>query len=85
MISLTIRIPDDLHHWLANQAQVYQRSKNKQILYLLERARREYDGPRAEVSSGLMCGNGTHRFIRAEPAHGDFCNCGMFMHGEIKE
>lgn len=39
MQSMTIRIPDDLMAWLEQQAQVNDRSKNKQIERLIREAR----------------------------------------------
>ena len=39
MARFTVDIPDDLNDWLIEQAEKDNRSKNKQIVYLLERAR----------------------------------------------
>jgi hypothetical protein len=40
MKSITIRLDDSLFDWLAEQARLNHRSKNKQIEHLLELARR---------------------------------------------
>lgn len=84
MQSMTIRMPDDLMLWLAKQATRSHRSKNQQIQHILERAMKDTDVPRYRLGVAQLCANGTHLFINDSPLMSDFCNCGMFMFGEVR-
>lgn len=83
---LQIRIDDELMEWIEEQARLNHRSKNKQIEHILATARRMpmfSSEPRYTLSSPKMCYNGHHHFKQADPAMSEFCNCGVFIYGEV--
>ena len=52
MPTLTIRdLPDDLHHWLKQQAEAHHRSVNKEVIALLKKLQGKPDEP-LPLSSG---------------------------------
>ncbi len=57
MTTFTIRLPDELNSWLDQQAQLNQRSKNKQIEHILEMARRMplFNAPEADNLQDETC------------------------------
>lgn len=79
-----LRISDELDNWLSSQAISSHRSKNQQIQHILERAMKDTDVPRYRLGVAQLCANGTHLFINDSPLMSDFCNCGMFMFGEVR-
>lgn len=83
MARFSVDIPDELDTWLERQAELNSRSKNKHICHLLTQVMRDNAGPRYLTNSALMCSAGHHRFVKAEPAVSDFCNCGFFVYGEV--
>jgi hypothetical protein len=87
MPQLTIYLSDNLLAWIDENAEFTKRSRTKQIEYLLEQVRRIpafSHEQRYELESAGLCYNSRHRFKASEPAMGDFCNCGMYMFGEVK-
>jgi len=49
MATMTLRdVPDELHRWLKNQAEVHHRSVNKEIIAILESLRAQNAIPRAK-------------------------------------
>lgn len=83
MVRFTLPIPDDLNTWLIQDARKNGRSKNKQIEYLLSQARKETERRRCLIGSAAMCANGNHNFKSDNPEINEFCNCGVFVYGEI--
>lgn len=89
MTRFTLQITDQLNTWLTEQAALNHRSKNKQIEHLLELARRipilskAQDKPRYQLGTPRLCANGTHLFASPDPATNDFCNCRVFVFGEV--
>lgn len=84
MKSLTIRLPDDLMDWLAEQAELGKRSINRHIELLAEQARNSpHSTPTHQTGSTTLCNNGKHHFMKPQPDNGEFCNCSMFMYGEV--
>lgn len=83
MAKFSLIIADDLDAWLTEQAALNHRSKNKQIEHLLTVARSMPTEPRRTTGSNLMCYNGQHYFIKPDPATNEFCNCGVFVFGEV--
>jgi hypothetical protein len=84
MKALQIRMSDDLFEWLANRADKSHRSQNKQVIHYLEQIKHEEFVPRYILNSPKLCNNGQHHFIKAEPAMSDYCNCGVFIYGEVQ-
>lgn len=90
MTRFTLQITDQLNTWLTQQAALNHRSKNRQIEHLLELARRmpinsKAEQPRYRLGLTRLCANGTHLFASHNPATSEFCNCGVFVFGEVKE
>jgi hypothetical protein len=59
MYALTLRdVPDDLHHWLKEQAAGHHRSLNKQVIVLLDELRRSQTpaSPKLAVDDILALG-----------------------------
>jgi hypothetical protein len=83
MVRFTLIIDDDLNTWLKEQSRQSHRSKNKHIEYLLERAKKDSHTPRYRLGTSQLCANGTHLFSSNNPAMGEFCNCQMYIFGEI--
>lgn len=83
MKTMTIRLSDNLMDWLTSQAGLNHRSKNKHVEYLLNRERKEDEKKRYQTGVSFLCGNGTHNFKAQNPAMNEFCNCGMFVFGEV--
>lgn len=83
MKSMTIRFDDDLMAWLQEQANLNSRSVNRELEFLVKSARKEFEKQRCNVGLILMCANGVHNFKQHNPAMNDFCNCGMFVYGEV--
>ena len=85
MVQLSLYIPPELNNQITRLALLSNRSKNKQIKHLLEQALKEYDKPRYILNHSGLCHNGTHCYKSSEPSTKDFCNCGMFVLGELKQ
>lgn len=85
MKQMSIRLPDELMKWLEIQANLNYTSKNKHIQRLLEQFKRDNDKPRYILNHSGMCYNGTHNFKALEPSTSDFCNCDMFVFGELRQ
>jgi hypothetical protein len=85
MKSMSIRLPDELMNWLEIQANLNYTTKNKHIQRLLEQVKRDSDKPRYILNHSGMCHNGTHNFRALEPDISEFCNCGMFVLGELRQ
>lgn len=84
MKSLTIRLPDDLMDWLDYQAGINYRSMNKHVELLLEAARAlPLRDATCQTGSTALCSNGKHNFIKPQPDGSEFCNCGMYVFGEV--
>lgn len=83
MARFSLQLTDDLDAWLTEQANLNHRSRNKQIEHLLTVARNTIHVPRYATGSNLMCYNGQHYFIKTDPATNEFCNCGVFVFGEV--
>jgi hypothetical protein len=79
----TLLICDELNIWLIEQAKLNHRSKNKHIEYLLERIKKDSHTPRYKLGTSQLCANGTHLFVSNNPAMSEFCNCQMYIFGEI--
>jgi hypothetical protein len=85
MARFTLDISDELNNQITRLALLSNRSKNKQIKHLLEQALKEYDKPRYILNHSGMCHNGTHNFKSNTPEISEFCNCGMYVLGELRQ
>lgn len=83
MRSKTFRFDDDLMAWLEFEARLNHRSVNKQAEYFLSQLKRENEKQRVNLGSVKMCQNGLHNFKSFSPAMNEFCNCGVFIYGEM--
>lgn len=83
MKSMTIRLPDDLMEYLTWQAKLNKRTRTKHIEFLLERERKEDEKARYQLGLNKLCSNGTHYFASSKPAMNEFCNCQMYVFGEV--
>jgi hypothetical protein len=81
---MTLRLPDDLMDWIGKQASNNHRTQNQQIQHLLEQAKKLDDKPRYILNRAGLCHNGTHNFRDSMPGTGEFCNCGMYVLGELR-
>lgn len=83
MQSMTVRFPDDLMNWLKSQASLNHRSTNKHLEYLLSRLKKEDEKQRYQLGVNKLCSGGVHYFASNSPAMNEFCNCVMFIYGEM--
>ncbi len=86
MARFTADIADELNDWLIEQAQLNHRSKNKQLEHILSTVSKMplfNNNHRYTLNSRHECGGGHHHFVSADPAMSDFCNCGVFVFGEV--
>lgn len=86
MSRFSVQISDELNDWLEEQARLNHRPKNKQLEHILSIAQKMplfSNEPRHTLGSPKMCYNGQHHFKQADPAASDFCNCGVFVFGEV--
>lgn len=84
MVRFTLQIPTELNASLIKHARLNHRSKNKHIIHLLELALRAAAHPRYQLGVAQMCHNGLHLFAAGEVTTKDFCNCGMYVLGELQ-
>ena len=85
MARFTLIIPDEINDKLIKQAPLNHRSKNQHITYILERFLIDTDKPRYILNHSGLCHNGTHCYKSSEPSTKDFCNCGMYVLGELRQ
>lgn len=83
MARFTLDIADELNTWLTEQAALNHRSKNGQIVHILELFKKDNDTPRHNLDTSYLCHNGVHNFASSSPATNDYCNCRMFVYGEL--
>jgi len=77
MSRFSVNLPDKLDSWLQQQAAESNRTKNGQLVHLIEQAQQRQPR-RVEFLCGcaLSCGDDRHRWRVDVPMEGDGCNCG---------
>lgn len=68
---------------LIRQAKLNKRTRNKHIEFLLEQEAKETEKQRYQLGLNKLCSNGVHFFTSSNPAMNEFCNCGVFIYGEM--
>lgn len=77
MVRFSVQLPTILNHWLEGQAQQNQRSKNAEVVYILEQFwRKQARTIRIMTGYNLPCNHDRHYFKQAAPGDNDICNCG---------
>lgn len=77
MARFSIQLPDNLNTWLDYQAAAEQRSKNAQIITVLEQAMSKSARQiMAYAGYNLPCQANRHYFKCDKPKENEACNCG---------
>ena len=85
LVRFTIDLSDDLLEWVDCKAKKSNVSRNKFINDILVQQFRDTDKPRFILNHSGLCHNGTHCYKSNEPGTADFCNCGMYVLGELRQ